>query len=67
MFTVEYKRTHSSEYAERLGLRPDRHMAIVTKPEFREDGTSWQKVQYVVEAKTKATVARHAQQFIAKA
>jgi hypothetical protein len=67
MFTVEFKRTHSSDYAERLGLTPDRHMAIVYKPEFREDGTSWQKVQYVVEAKTKATVARYAQKFIAQA
>ena len=67
MFTVEFKRTHSSELSERLGMRPDRFMAIVYKPEFREDGTSWQKVQYVVEAKTKATVARYAQKFISQA
>lgn len=57
-FTIEYKHTHSSEAAERLGRKPDRHLAMVTAPEFREDGTSWPKLRFVVECKSIYAVRR---------
>ncbi len=64
-FTIEFKRTHSSDRGKAIGLAPDRHMAMVTAPEFRADGSSFPMLHFVVEARLLSTARRAAEAFIA--
>lgn len=64
-FTIEFKRTHSSERAKAIGLAPDRHQAMVMATEFRADGSSYPMLHYVAEARRLSTARRAAEEFIA--
>lgn len=63
-YTIEYKKTYSSSLLAKIGMDADQVMALVTTEQNRDNGSTYQKLCYAVEAKNLATAKRYVAKFI---